>query len=323
MKQELVLAAKKALEAGVSLGQGETLLIVTDSILHPIAEAFWEAASAIGNERVFLEMLPRKTSGEEPPACVARAMASCEVVVAPTSASLTHTRARREACKAGARVATLPGITEDTMLRCLSADLEAIAARTLAVAKELEGRDRVRVTSPSGTDITFSIRGVKPIASTGLIRKPGEFGNLPSGEAYMMPVEGSAEGVICVDGSMAGIGSLLGKEPIRMEVQAGIAVKIQGGREAQDLERKLDACPGRSRNIAEFGIGTNNAARITGNILEDEKVMGTIHIALGNNVSMGGSVDVPLHLDGLIRKPTVEIDGRLVMREGKLEIPPE
>jgi leucyl aminopeptidase (aminopeptidase T) len=322
MRPELKAAAERALRSGVNLRKGETLLIVTDRLLRLIGEAFWEAALDMGNETVFLEMLPRKTSGEEPPAPVVQAMASADVVVAPTSASLTHTKARREACKAGARVATMPGITEDTMVRCLAADLEKIAKRTLAVTKELDGRDRVRVTSPSGTDITFSIKGVKPIASTGLIHNRGEFGNLPSGESYMMPVEGSAQGIISVDGSMAGIGSLLGKTPILIEVEEGMAVRIRGGREAEELTKKLDACGGLARNIAEFGIGTNHAARITGNILEDEKVMGTIHIALGNNLSMGGTVDVPLHLDGLVLRPTVEIDGTVLMREGKIELLP-
>jgi leucyl aminopeptidase (aminopeptidase T) len=207
------------------------------------------------------------------------------------------------------------------MARCLAGNLEEIARRTAAVAKELEGKDQVRVTSPSGTDITFSIKGVKPIASTGLIHNPGDFGNLPSGEAYMMPVEGTARGVLYVDGSMAGIGSLLGKEPICIDIEEGMAVRIRGGKEAEELTRKIEAAGERARNIAEFGIGTNDAAKITGIILEDEKVMGTIHIALGNNVSMGGSVDVPLHLDGLVLTPTVEIDGRVLMKEGRLEIP--
>jgi leucyl aminopeptidase (aminopeptidase T) len=204
------------------------------------------------------------------------------------------------------------------MTRCLSADLLKIAERTEAVAEILDRAKQVRITSPAGTDISFSIEGVNAIASKGLIHNPGEYGNLPSGEAYLMPVEGSAEGVFFVDGSMAGIGSLIDSEPICIRVVKGMAVEISGGMLASQLTDRLDQAGSLSRNIAEFGVGTNDAAIITGSILEDEKVSGTIHLALGNNVSMGGSVDVPLHLDGLIMKPTVELDGELLMKDGDL-----
>jgi len=311
-------ASETALKSGLGLRDGETVLICTDKLLKKIGRAFQEAAVNMGNETVYVEFLPRKENGEDPPVPVIEAMKASDVVIAPTSKSLTHTPARRAACEAGARVATLPGITEETMTRCLSADLIKIAERTEAVARLLDSAGHVRITSPCGTDITFSIEGIKAIASKGLILNPGEYGNLPSGEAYLMPVEGSAEGVFFVDGSMAGIGSLIDSKPIRIRVKKGMAVEISGGKEAEDLNDRLDHTGGLSRNIAEFGVGTNDAAIITGSILEDEKVSGTIHLALGNNVSMGGNVDVPLHLDGLIMKPTVELDGKLLMKEGDL-----
>jgi len=317
-ESRLTKAAETALESGLHLRAGETVLILTDTALRKIGRAFQEAAERKGNETVYVEITPRKENGEDPPLPVIEAMKASDVVVAPTSKSLTHTPARRAACEAGARVATLPGITEETMTRCLSADLVKIAERTQAVATLLDIAKHVRVTSPRGTDITFSIEGVKAIASKGLIHNPGDYGNLPSGEAYLMPVEGSAEGVFYVDGSMAGIGSLIDTEPIRIKVERGMAVEISGGKEAAELNNRLDRVGGLARNIAEFGIGTNDAAIITGSILEDEKVSGTIHLALGNNVSMGGSVDVPLHLDGLVMKPTVELDGKIIMRDGEL-----
>jgi leucyl aminopeptidase (aminopeptidase T) len=133
-----------------------------------------------------------------------------------------------------------------------------------------------------------------------------------------MPVEGASEGVFVVDGSMAGIGNLAGKTPITIRVEGGFAVDISGGAAAKALRAKLEPLGRMAFNVAEFGIGTNDAARITGSILEDEKVMGTIHIALGNNMSMGGTVDVPVHLDGIVKSPVVELDGRLIMDRGKL-----
>lgn len=311
-------AADTALESGLRIREGETILICTDSLLKKIGQAFHEAAVRRGNETIYVEITPREENGEDPPEPVIEAMKASDVVIAPTSKSLTHTPARRAACEAGARVATLPGITEETMTRCLAADLLKIAERTQAVAEILDDAKQVRITSPAGTDISFSIEGVKAIASKGLIHNPGEYGNLPSGEAYLMPVEGSAEGVFFVDGSMASIGSLIDSEPLCIRVEKGMAIEISGGEPASQLTDRLEQAGSLSRNIAEFGVGTNDAAIITGSILEDEKVSGTIHLALGNNVSMGGSVDVPLHLDGLIMRPTVELDGKLLMKDGDL-----
>jgi len=136
----------------------------------------------------------------------------------------------------------------------------------------------------------------------------------------MMPEEGKSSCVFVVDGSMAGIGNLEGKTPITVRVENGMAVEITGGPEAELLKEKLSAVGEKAFNVAEFGVGTNDAARIIGNILEDEKVMGTIHIALGNNMSMGGTVDVPIHLDGIIKNPSFELDGRPIMKDGKLLI---
>jgi aminopeptidase len=105
---------------------------------------------------------------------------------------------------------------------------------------------------------------------------------------------------------------------LQIEVKDGYATKITGGAIASKLNKMLDEVGKDARNIAEFGIGTNPSAKLSGVLLEDEKVMGTIHIALGNNKSMGGSVNVPIHLDGVVKKPTVYLDGKLLMKDGKL-----
>jgi len=240
------------------------------------------------------------------------------VVICVTSKSLTHTAARREACARGARVGTMPGITEDMMLRCMNADYQAIAQRCYRLVEILENGNELRVTTSAGTDITLYRGNRKPHASTGLLPNPGDWGNLPSGETYFAPMEGTSQGVIVFDGSMAGIGKL--KQSIRIMVRDGYAVEITGGPEAEKLNALVDKHGQVARNIAEFGIGTNDQAKISGLILEDEKVMGTVHIALGDNVSMGGAISVQSHLDGLIKKSTVYLDGRVIMEKGKLVI---
>jgi len=123
--------------------------------------------------------------------------------------------------------------------------------------------------------------------------------------------------VFVVDGSMAGIG-VLENETIKIVVKDGYATDITGGDKADVLVKMLDEVGPEARNIAEIGIGTNDKVILSGLLLEDEKKLGTVHIALGNNVSMGGNVNVPIHLDGVIKNPTMFFDDKMVMENGKL-----
>ncbi|MGE5585131.1 MAG: aminopeptidase [Bacillota bacterium] len=302
----------------MGVAPGESVLVVTDEKLREIGYALWDQARSLGAEAMLVEIIPRARNGEEPPAPIAVIMKAVDVVLAPTSRSLSHTAARREACAAGARVATLPGITPEAMVRTLSADYSRIAEVSRKVAGILTSGRTARVTSPSGTDITMSIEGREGHPDTGIYRLPGDFGNLPAGEAYIAPVEGSASGVIVVDGAMAGPGVL--EDHIIMRVEDGYATEISGGRAARALEDAVARLGRPARNIAELGVGTNDRAVITGKVLEDEKVLGTVHIAIGNNVSFGGTVDVPSHLDGIILKPTLVVDGVAVIENGVLRV---
>jgi leucyl aminopeptidase (aminopeptidase T) len=295
---------------------GERVLIVTDEGLRGIGYALHQAAVSLALDVLLVEMRGRKTNGEEPPPEVADLMTRFDVVLCPTSKSLTHTDSRRAASAKGVRVATLPGVTEDIMVRCMNADYHAIAARTYRLCDLLGKTHTIRVTAPGGTDVTMPIEGRQPHASSGLFREKGQWGNLPTGEAYLAPLEGASRGVVVVDGSMAGVGMV--REPIRIVVEDGYATTITGGVEAERLVALFEPHGKDARTVAEFGIGTNDKAILTGIILEDEKVMGTIHIAFGDNKSMGGSVRVASHLDGLIKQPTVWFDDDVIMRDGQL-----
>jgi leucyl aminopeptidase (aminopeptidase T) len=302
----------------MGLGAGESALIVVDEPMRELGQALWSAARSISANVLMVEMPPGKSNGEEPPAEVAALMKRYSVVLCPTSKSLTHTDARREACAAGARVGTLPNVSPEIMVRCMNADYAAIAARTRKLCEMMERTSEIRVSSPAGTDLRLPMKGRKAHASTGLIRKPGEWGNLPTGEAYLAPLEGRSEGTLVVDGSMATIGMLA--TPIRIVVKGGFAEGITGGREADSFRALLEPHGRDARNVAEFGIGTNDKAILSGRIIEDEKVMGTIHVAFGDNVSMGGHVRVSSHLDGLVKSPSVWFDGKQIMEKGSFVI---
>jgi leucyl aminopeptidase (aminopeptidase T) len=320
----LAQAARNVVEHCLGIQAGEVVSIVTDSAdpdRIEIARAFWEEARAKGADVILAEMLPRKNSGEEPPAPIARLMAESNVVLCPTTKSLSHTQARRIASARGARIASLPRITKEMVIRCLTADYGSIAALTRRVAEKLSRGSKFKVESALGTSLELERQGRFVDADTGLLTQRGEFGNLPAGEAFFAPMEATANGKIVFDGSVADLGKLA--EPIELQVEHGIARIVSTSAAAQQLDRYLSAHRPDAYNIAELGVGTNDRAIVSGNILEDEKVLGTVHIALGNNAGMGGTVSVPIHLDGLIRNATLYVDGEVILDKGTLVISPE
>jgi len=316
---KLDTASVIAIKDCMAVKKNERILVITDEVKREIGYSLFENAKRLGYKSVFVEMKSGKINGEEPPEEIAQLMQKFDVVLIPTAKSVTHTDARRAASKKGVRVATFPGITKEIMIRGMNADYKSISKRSIKLKKILEKGKHVRITAPAGTDIEFLITGRTAIASKGLYHKKGESGNLPTGETYNAPVEGTTNGIFVVDGSMAGLG-LIGNVNITIKVKDGFATDITGGRPAKKLKDMLDAVGKGARNIAEFGIGTNDSAKLSGVLLEDEKVMGTVHLALGNNITMGGTFNVPIHLDGIIKKPTVYLDGKLLMKSGKLLI---
>ncbi|HEC62631.1 MAG TPA: aminopeptidase [bacterium] len=304
------------IEQCLGVKKGEEVLVIVDEKTRQVGKVLFDAAKNAGAEAVLVEMLEREAHGSEPPAVVAGAMKSADVVIAPTSKSLSHTTARLEATKKGVRIATMPTITEEIMLRTLSADYEKIKNLSYKFRDLLSQGSHIRLTTPAGTDLTFSIAGRKGMADTGILIEKGAMGNLPAGEAMIAPVEGTTNGVAVVDLTMAGIG--LVKSPIKMVIRDGYVAEISGGAEAETLSGLLKGEG--SKNIAELGIGTNEKAIASGNPLEDEKVMGTVHVGIGDSRSLGGNVEAPVHLDGIMNCPTLEIDGRIVIDAGDLAV---
>jgi len=226
----------------------EKILIITDENKREIGQSLYQNALTLGHEAFLLEMKSREVNGEEPPKFVAEAMKMADVILCPTTKSLTHTNARRNASALGKRIATFPGITKETMIRGLNADYKKISKLTIKLAKMMDKTKSVRITTAKGTDITMSLEGRKGLASKGLFHKKGESGNLPTGEAFAAPVEGKTEGVFVADGSFAVIGIL--KTPIKIKVEKGLATEITGGKEAKQLIKMLSSFGKKGINIA-------------------------------------------------------------------------
>lgn len=301
----MIEVAKSILKNNLNIKDAERVLIVTDAESYEIADVFYQAGIDLRNETLLMKMETRSKSGEEPPQIVAEAMKMAEVVLCITHHSLTHTKARKDASREGARVATMPGITMDMLQEgAITADYLEVEELTADYCSLLDAGKMVTI-GKGNTELTFSIEGRKGIPSTGVFREKGESGNLPSGESYIAPLEDSANGSIVVDGSIAGIGVL--SEPITLTLKDGRLMDASG----EDGKRLLQLLgDGNGRIIAEFGIGTNKKARLTGNVLEDEKVFGTVHIAFGSNKPFGGTNEAGVHIDCVIKDPTVTIDGK-------------
>ncbi|NWQ43543.1 aminopeptidase [Bacillus sp. EB106-08-02-XG196] len=314
MNQQLIEISKNVLVKCLGLKENELFLVVTDDVKKELGESLFEAGKLLGAESMLMVMKERKKSGEEPPASVTAAMIEADVVVCITEHSLTHTKARKKAAAAGTRLATMPGITEDMFLEgAISADYTQVKFLTDVVTDILTEGKEVRI-EKGGYTLTFSIDGRDGIPSTGMYLNAGESGNLPSGEAYVAPFEGTANGQILIDGSIAGIGRL--ETPVLLTIENGRIVSAEGEAGVRLLEILGD---GDGRLLGEFGIGTNDKARITGVVLEDEKVYGTIHVAFGSNNTFGGTISAGVHIDGVVTIPDVYIDDECLMEKGSFK----
>ncbi|MBM7556119.1 aminopeptidase [Halanaerobacter jeridensis] len=313
---ELAKAAQIVVKDCLAVEAEEEVLVVVDQLRQEIGEAIYQAGENIGAEVMLIKMLERENHGAEPPTTIAEAMKDADVVIMPTTKSLSHTAARVEACKSGTRAVTLPGITAEMMKRTLNADYQRIKERSESLAEKLSRAKKAKITAPNGTDLELVLEERKGHPDTGIYHQPGDFGNLPAGEAYIAPLEGKANGKFVVDGSMSG--AEVHTDEIELIVADGYVTDIKGGTAAEKLKEIIAPYGQDARNIAELGIGTNDQAQLIGNILEDEKVMSTVHVAIGDNSTMGGEIEVASHLDGIIENPTVKLDNEVIMKDGKI-----
>lgn len=243
------------------------------------------------------------------------------IIIAMSNNSTSHTRYRALACVAGCRFASLPHFDPDMFHTSMTVDWSALAARTSLLVEAVNRAEWIRVTTPNGTDMNICKQGRHADGDDGLLTAEGSFGNLPAGEAYLAPLEGKSHGVMVIEwGPTRKL-----DEPLRLTVENGVVVRIEGndshraGLEARFAENA------NCRNIAELGIGTNDKASRPDNVLEAEKILGTIHIALGDNSGFGGTVSAPFHEDYVFYQPTltaIMADGseRVIIASGVLKL---
>jgi len=311
----LLEGARIAVETCMGVKKGEEVLIVSDTTRDSIAEALFQACLDLEAEPIVARIQPRTRHGEEPPDALASMMLEADVILAPTEYSLTHTKARWNATKAGARIATMPGITEGMMdSGAMLADFHEIRRRMRRVYRKIRGGRTVKIESELGTDLTLSIKGRDWVTEdVGICHQKGQFTNLPAGEIFIAPREGSAEGKLVVDSMFYS----RVKEPITVTIKEGYATRIMGATEAV---KEMNKGGREGRNLAKLGMGLNDKARTIGNALEDEKALGTIHVGFGDNSSYGGRVRCGVLVDAVMKDSILTVDEVVVLEKGELKI---
>ncbi len=290
---------------------GEKALIICDPEGErlEIGQALLEAGSNIC-ECSLVKMQPTGMAGREPSQEAVKAMQGMDIIIAPTRNSITHTRAMLRARNGGARAATMPGITRDMFLRAVPVDYQEMDRVNGRLIDIVRGGKSITVTSPAGTDLSLDIMpGRKVCNDNGLIRSAGELNNLPAGEVAIAPREGSASGTLVVD--MKNGFSPEGR-PFRIAIKEGKAISCEN----KELWETLTGVEN-GTNVAELGIGTNTGAVASGRTLEDEKIRGTAHVAFGTSASLGGAVQTSIHLDFVFSRPTIEVDGKVIIKQGE------
>lgn len=317
-------SAKMVINTCMDIRRGENVLIVCDPTTGEIGQALHKAASK-RSKRILLIVMPKgRHHGEEPPAPVANLMRQQQIVIAPTKYSLTHTRAIRAAVKEGARVATMPGITDKMFIGGgMTADFSAIKKQISDLSSTLRRKRLLHITCENGTDIQFEVswRDWK-MDDHGVCNRPRMITNLPAGKVFVLPKEGTMEGTIIIDGSWE---STLLDTPLELTVEKGIVIDIKGDSTAAQIRQQFGEAATRLKSkdremvwtVAEFGFGMNPNARLTGHVLEDEKKMGSCYFAIGDNSSLGGHALVGIHIPGVITKPSVWLDDTQIIDDGK------
>ncbi len=313
---DLTAAVDTILDACLRVVAGEEVLVVVDAATRTIGEALRDGAGERGADAVLAVMDERATDGSEPPRSIAAALGACDVFIAPTSRSLSHTKARKQASERGARGATMPGVTAEMLARAMAIDFARMQARSRATARLLSAGTTAHLRCPKGTELTLDLSGREGLPDDGDLTQPGAFGNLPCGEGFIAPLGG--DGTIAAS-SLARLG--LGEEPALLTVDRGRIVAAAHGHGPAYLEL-LQAHGEPGTNLAELGVGTNERAQLTGNVLEDEKILGSAHVAFGASAGIGGNVSVPIHLDVVVLDASLEVDGTPILDHGRFVLEP-
>jgi leucyl aminopeptidase (aminopeptidase T) len=307
---KLYSAAKRAIVQSLKVKKGEKLLLVTDRQKMKIAEALAHWTQKSGGEVTTYLMTETVRPITAPTAIFKEMMAMADLTMYMLDARVQEKPFRGYMVANGAkrgRICMMPGITVDMMERLVNIDFADMDRLTKKVIRTLESYPDVRVTNNLGTDLTFSVKGRKWENDNGDISAKGKHGNLPAGECYTCPVEGTFTGrvVFSLIDDKIGRGEMIFKK--------GKLVSFKG-KGIAEIMKGIGSDP-TGRVIGEFGIGTNRGAKICKNMLEAEKAFGTVHFAIGDSYGLGANKS-KFHFDALVAKATLIAGNKTIIRNG-------
>ena len=319
-------AARMVVKTCMGIRRQDNVLVVCDPTTTEIGQALYEASSE-ATDRTLLIIMPKgRHHGDEPPRPVANLMRQQNVVLAPTKFSLTHTKARMQASRDGARIATMPGMTVKLFTEGgMTADFSKIRDMITDLSGTLRRKKEVHMTSATGTDVRFEVDWKKwNKEDSGICVRPQMVTNLPAGKIFIRPRPGTMNGIIVIDGSCDA--DILA-EPLTLEVEEGIVIDVKGGQTAANIRQSFGEVGKRLRpkeldmlwTVAEFGFGVNEQARLIGNLLEDEKVLGTCYISVGDSSTLPPPAQGK-RFTGVLVNPSLEIGSSLIIEAGEFQM---
>ena len=326
---EMINAALGAIEYLFNPTVKDKILILTDSYSASIAEAFKQALIQKGCSVDSYEITNNVRPLKEIPAALEKMLAGKTIVFNIIKAYPEEIAFRikwifKVEENKFVKMGHMPGITEEMMLRSVNVDFNKMNSTANILIERLKDAVQLHITTEEGTDILLGINDRDFSGDIGAAE--GEMCNLPCGEIYCAPLETEADGIVVFNASIGDIGLL--KHPLKVYVDKGRITKFESDDE-ELIKRitKLTDVDDDARLIGELGIGVNPGASITGNMLEDEKAIGTAHIAFGNNADFpgGGKNNSKIHRDFLFYRPTIEAlfaDGtkNIVIRKGNPDL---
>jgi len=330
---KMVNGARNALETVLCLQGGDKVLVVSDARKWEIGRAFEHSAREMGADVIYYSLPEEARPLAEIPLDLMKdindAQKSYQIAINAFEGVAAETPFRIKLStmemKRGARVGHAPGITKDMMIDGpMNADYKAISKVANKLMGAFKGAREVHITAPAGTDLRLNLEG-RPFETDVLI-KNGMIGNLPAGEIWCAPVETRGDGVVVCDASIGDLDMIL-EEPFSIWMKDGAIERMDCGDEQLLAQvRELTKVDRMASVIGELGIGLNPMAKITGNLLEDEKAGRTAHVAFGNNIDMAnGKNDSMTHRDFLFTEPTIKVtylDGgeRTLLEKGEVRL---
>ncbi|MBN1943456.1 MAG: hypothetical protein JW849_09215 [Phycisphaerae bacterium] len=316
--------AEKGIETLVcrcaGLKAAQRVCVIYESATRELAERIHQRCLSLGAESILAETPPLLHHGVEPPEDVRRNMEQADVVFGLSIMSLAHSRAVRELIGRNGSYLSLPQYDWNVLSRpAMRTDFQSLIAPSQALAETLSRGTDLEIRTPAGTQLRCRIEGRCATPAPGCCYKGGMIASPPDAETNIPPREEFSEGVIVVDGSIPHPRLGVLDSPITLHVRGGL-VKRMEGKQARVLEEIFAGTDSPlAYTIAEIGIGLNPNARLCGNMLEDEGVAGTVHIGIGANAALGGAIVVPFHLDHVLLRPTVRVDGREIICQGRFD----